>query len=69
MSKITLDMVYEEVKKLNERMAFLEELIEEIIVRELPKAKPSEEEIGEIKRSVEQVKKGEYVSLEELLNA
>ncbi len=69
MSKITLDMVYEEVKKLNERMAFLEELIEEIIVRELPKAKLSEEEIEEIKSSVEQVKKGEYVSLEELLNA
>ena len=62
-------MVYEEVKKLNERMAFLEELIEEIIVRELPKAKLSEEEIEEIKSSVEQVKKGEYVSLEELLNA
>jgi len=69
MSKITLDMVYEEVKKLNERMAFLEELIEEIIVRELPKAKLSEEEIEEIKSSAEQVKKGEYVSLEELLNA
>ena len=69
MSKITLDMVYEEVKKLNERMAFLEEVIEEIIVRELPKAKLSEEEIEEIKSSVEQVKKGEYVSLEELLNA
>ena len=62
-------MVYEEVKKLNERMAFLEELIEEIIVRELPKAKLSEEEIEEIKSSAEQVKKGEYVSLEELLNA
>ena len=62
-------MVYGEVKKLNERMALLEELIEEIIVRELPKAKLSEEEIEEIKSSVEQVKKGEYVSLEELLNA
>ena len=61
-------MVYGEVKKLNERMAFLEEVIEEIIVRELPKAKLSEEEIEEIKSSVEQVKKGEYVSLEELLN-
>ena len=62
-------MVYEEVKKLNERMALLEELIEEIIMRELPKAKLSEEEIKEIKSSVEQIKKGECVSLKELSNA
>ena len=37
-------MVYEEIKKLNKRMDFIEELVEEVVARELPKAKLTEEE-------------------------
>ncbi|MCD6465005.1 hypothetical protein J7L27_01385 [Candidatus Bathyarchaeota archaeon] len=39
---VMLSMIYGEVKKLNRGIEFLEELIEEIIVRDLPKAKLSE---------------------------
>ncbi|MBC7091084.1 MAG: hypothetical protein H5T50_04145 [Nitrososphaeria archaeon] len=69
MNKVTLSMVYEEVKKLSQRIEFIEELIEELIVRELPKTKLSEEEVKEIKNALEQIRKGEYATLEELLNA
>ncbi|MEM2154672.1 MAG: hypothetical protein QXY76_07140 [Nitrososphaeria archaeon] len=69
MSEVTLSMVYEEVKKLSKKIEFIEELVEELIVRELPKTKLSEKEVEEIKNALEQIKKGEYVTLEELLNA
>jgi len=59
-------MIYGEVKKLNKRIEFLEELIEEIIVKDLPKVKLSKEEVEEIKKSIEEMKRGEYVALEEL---
>ncbi|MGC8935504.1 MAG: hypothetical protein ACP5LN_10135 [Thermoproteota archaeon] len=68
MSKVTLNMVYEEIKKLNKRMDFIEELVEEVVARELPKAKLTEEEAAEIKKSLEEMKKGEYVTLDELMN-
>jgi len=69
MSKVTLSMVYKEIKKLNKRIEFIEELVEEIIVNELPKIKLSKEEIEEIKNSLEEMKKGNYVTLKELMNA
>ena len=62
-------MVYEEVRKLNKRMDFIEELVEEIIVNELPKIKLSKEEIEKIKNSLEEMRKGNYVTLKELMNA
>ncbi|NHV98325.1 MAG: hypothetical protein HA496_01610 [Thaumarchaeota archaeon] len=69
MSEVTLSMVYEEVRKLSKKLDFLEEIIEEIVIRELPKARLSDEEVSEIKSSLEQMKKGDYVTLEELMNA
>ena len=69
MTKVTLDVIYEELRRLNKRMDILEELMEEIILRELPRVKLSEKEIDEIKKSVEEIRRGEYVTLEELLNA
>jgi len=68
MSKVTLSMVYEEIKRINKRMDFIEELVEEVVVRELPKAKLTEEEVAEIKKSLEEMKKGECVTLDELMN-
>ena len=50
-------------------MDILEELMEEIILRELPRVKLSEKEIDEIKKSVEEIRRGECATLEELLNA
>ncbi len=69
MTKVTLDVIYEELRRLNKRMDILEELMEEIILRELPRVKLSEKELDEIKKSVEEIRRGEYVALEELLNA
>jgi len=69
MGKVTLDVIYEELRKLNRRMDILEDLIEEIILRELPRVKLTEKEIDEIRKSLDEIRKGEYVTLEELLNA
>ena len=69
MTKVTLDVIYEELRRLNRRMDILEELMEEIILRELPRVKLSEKEIDEIKKSVEEIRRGECATLEELLNA
>lgn len=69
MNEVTLSMVYEEIKKLNKKKEFIEELVEELIVKELPKIKLNEKEVEEIKNALEQIKKGKYATLEELLNA
>jgi len=62
MTKVTLDVIYEELRRLNRRMDTLEELMEEIILRELPRVKLSEKEIDEIKKSVEEIRRGECAS-------
>ena len=67
--KISLELIYKEIKKIGERMDFLEDLVEEVIIRELPRVKMSEEEVRKIKRSIEDMRKGEYVDLEELKSA
>ncbi len=41
-------------------------MIEEIIISDLPNRKLSQKEIETIKKSIEEMKKGEYVDLEEL---
>ena len=40
--------------------------MEEIIVRELPRVGLSKEEIEEIRKSIEDMKRGEYVTLGDL---
>jgi len=67
--EISLELIYREVKKLGERIDFLEDLIEEIIIRDLPKKKLSMEDIRRIKESIEEMEKGEFVSIEELKSA
>lgn len=64
MGTATLAKVYEEVRKIDERLDLIEDLLEEIIVRELPKEKLTEREIERIKKSVKEMKRGEYVTLE-----
>lgn len=41
-SQITLEMIYNEVKKVNERLAFIEDVIEEIVIKSVLEAKISE---------------------------
>ncbi len=44
-----LEAIYREVKLINRRLELLEDLMEEIIVRELPRVRLSDEEIEENK--------------------
>ena len=61
-----LDMIYKEVKLINRRLDLLEDLVEEMIIKNLPEAKLSEEEIKEIKKAVDEMKRGNYITLEDL---
>jgi hypothetical protein len=62
----TLEAIYDEVRKVNERLSVIERVIEEIIIIGLPSVKLSEEKLKEIRSSVEEMKKGDYVTLEAL---
>lgn len=62
-------MIYDEVKQVNKRLSLIEDAIEEVIIRQLPKVTVSKEEKEEIKRSVEEMKKSNCVTLEELTSA
>ncbi|MEM2970483.1 MAG: hypothetical protein QXR63_06070 [Candidatus Bathyarchaeia archaeon] len=41
-SQITLEMIYNEVKKVNEQLALIEDVIEEIVIKSVLEAKISE---------------------------
>jgi len=61
-----LEAIHNELRSLNERLDFIEDLVEEVILRQLPKAKASAREIAEIKKSIAEMRAGESVTLEEL---
>jgi len=65
----TLETIYEEVRKVNERLSQIESILEEVIIRGLPEVKLSEEEIAEIQSSIKSMKEGDYVTLEALKDA
>ena len=66
---VTLEMIYDEVKKTNKRLSIIEDIIEEVIIKELPEVNVSDKEKQEIRRSIDEIKKGECVTLEELKSA
>jgi len=66
---VTLEMIYDEVKSVNERLRLIEDIIEEIVIKSIPEVKLNKEEIEEIKGSIKEMKKGNYVTLEELKSA
>ena len=68
-SQTTLDMIYEEVKKVNERLNMIEGVIEEVLIKGLPEVELSSEDIEEIEASIKDMRKGEYVTLEALKGA
>ena len=65
----TLDMICEEVRKVNERLTIIEEVIEEVLIKGLPELELSEEEIREIEASIKEMREGERVTLEALKRA
>ena len=68
-SQATLDMIYEEVRKVNERLSLIEEVIEKVLMNGLPEAELSGEETKEIEESVKDMREGDYVTLEALKRA
>jgi hypothetical protein len=68
-ASVTLEMVYDEVKKMNERLKHIEDVIEEVVIKTLPEVSLSKEKIEEIEHSTQDMKKGNYVTLEELKSA
>lgn len=65
----TLEAIYDEVRKVNERLSVIEKVIEEIIIIGLPNVKLNEEEMREIRSSIEEMKRGDCVTLEALEGA
>jgi hypothetical protein len=68
-SEVTLEMIYAEVKKVNERLRLIEDVIEEVVIKGLPEVALSKEKVREIERSIQEMKQGNRVSLEELKSA
>ena len=62
----TLDMIYEEVRKVNERLTIIEAVIEEVLIKGLPEVELSEEEVREIEASIKEMREGKSVTLEAL---
>jgi hypothetical protein len=67
--QVTLEMIYNEVRRVNERLKAIEYIIEEVVVKGLPEVTLSKKKTREIEDSVREMKKGNCVSLEELQSA
>jgi len=65
----TLEAIYDEVRKVNERLGLIERVIEEIIISGLPKVRLSKDELDEVRSSIEEMRRGECVDLEALKGA
>jgi len=65
---ILLKEIYREVKRINSRLDALEKFVEEVLLRELPKVRVSEEEKIKILNAIKEMKKGEYATIDKLNN-
>ena len=63
MQASSLEAIHNELRFLNERLDFIEDLMEEVILRQLPKVKVSAREMAEIKKSIAEMRAGERVTL------
>ena len=68
-TRVTLEMIYDEVKRVNERLRLIEDIIEEVVTKGLPEVTLNKEKIKEIEQSIQEMKKGSYITLEELKSA
>jgi hypothetical protein len=62
-------MIYDEAKRVNERLRLIEDVIEEVVIKGLPEASLSGKKVKEIERAIQEMKEGSYVTLEELKSA
>ncbi|MHB1867921.1 MAG: hypothetical protein ACYCPP_03150 [Nitrososphaerales archaeon] len=69
MSKASLELIYKEVKSMNKRLDLLEDLVEEVVVSNLPKARLSKQEERQMKRRLSEMRRGERATLEEMKRA
>ncbi len=67
--QVTLEKIYNEVRQANERLRLIEDVIEEIIIKSLPEIKLSKKKIKEIQLSIQEMKKGNCVTIEEIKSA
>jgi hypothetical protein len=65
----TLETIQRELRSINDRLDFMEDLVEEIILRELPRARLGKAALDEIKKSVSEMRSGKRITLEELRSA
>jgi hypothetical protein len=68
-SQVTLEMIYDEVRRVNERLRLIEDALEEVALRGLPEVSLSKEKLWEIECSLQEMKKGSCFTLEELKSA
>ena len=68
-SQAALDLIYEEVIKVEERLDLIEEVIEEMLIKGIPVVELSEDEIREIEASIKEMREGEHITLEALKHA
>ena len=69
MQASSLEAIHNELRSLNERLDSIEDLVEQVILRQLPKAKISRRELVEIKKSIAEMRRGDRATLEELTSA
>jgi len=67
--QVTLEMIYDEVRRVNERLRLIEDVFEEVVVKGLPEVSLSKGKIREIERSIQEMKKGSCITLEGLKSA
>lgn len=68
-AQVTLEMIYEEAKRANERLRLIENVIEELIIKNLPQASLEKKKTQEVERSIQEMKQGNCVTLKELKSA
>jgi hypothetical protein len=68
-TQVTIEMIYAEVRRVNERLRLIEDVIEEVVVKGLPEVSVSKGKIKEIEGSIQEMKKGSCITLEELKSA
>ena len=68
-NQVTLEMIYDEVLRVNERLRLIEDVIEEVVIKGLPEVSLSKGKIKEIESSIQEMKTGKCFTLEELKSA
>lgn len=68
-NQVTLEMIYDEVLRVNERLRLIEDVIEEVVIKGLPEVSLRKGKIKEIECSIQEMKTGNCVTLEELKSA